>query len=315
MQKKYYEDSSISSAHIVGSYRWHENFPYESQLLYKRGDFRFPLFETTTEKVALDFACGPGRMVGRMSHLFKRVDGVDISQVLIDEARENHSGSNFYVSSGDDLGSVPSNTYDFIYSTIAMQHIAVRSIRLKILQEFKRVLKDGGKFTIQMAFNPDFPYVINKGSVTLGDYKVRLLKKDNAHASWNENKIDAKETNGHCDVGISYGTLPDSIKDFESVFDDVDFWFYDTRLIFDNLAGEKHGAYWASHWIFISGEKRAVHEESKEKDIRRRNLWSQRNYEFAVPDKNSFMEVAKRIARKSKYYEPLKKSVKKIFNL
>ena len=78
MQKSFYDDETISPEDVVGSYGWHEKFPYESQLLFKRGDMRFPLFESTKDKIALDFGCGPGRMVLRMSPLFERVDGVDL---------------------------------------------------------------------------------------------------------------------------------------------------------------------------------------------------------------------------------------------
>ncbi|MEJ7676224.1 MAG: hypothetical protein WKF59_26850 [Chitinophagaceae bacterium] len=63
MQKSIYENPKYSSADIVGFYDWHEEFPYETLLLYINGDIRKPVFNQFNDKVALDFGCGPGRMV------------------------------------------------------------------------------------------------------------------------------------------------------------------------------------------------------------------------------------------------------------
>lgn len=312
MQKNYYQDEKIASEDIVGNYEWQENFPYETQLLYRRGDIRKPLLSNMENKSAIDFGCGPGRMVQRMSHFFKQVDGVDISQPLLIKAGEAHPKSNFYLSTGDDLGSTPTSTYDFAYSTIAMQHIAVHSIRMNILKEIKRVLKKGGKFTIQMAFNADYPYILNKGNIVFGDYKYRVFKKDKDHAFWKEDRVTATGTNASCDVAISYQDIPDVINDFENLFDEVDFWFYDVRLIYKDLDGAKHGpGYWPTHWIFISGVNNAeLTTKNTDKDNHRRDLWTQKNNELNVRDKNSLFEKIKNIARKSQYYESTKKYIK-----
>lgn len=319
MQKSFYDDKTISSDDVVGSYNWHEKFPYESQLLFKRGDIRLPLFESTKDKIALDFGCGPGRMVRRMSSLFKRVDGVDISQRLLDEAEQLCPNSNFYCSSGTDLGDVPKNEYDFVFSTIAMQHIAVRSFRLKILEEIRNSLKVGGKFNIQMAFNIDFPYTINKGSVTFANYKIRLLKKNKQNASWLEDKKDATATNGNCDAGIGYEDIPSVVADFETIFDDVSFWFYDVRLMYHDIDGEKHGTgnnYWPTHWIFISGTKNQSISNKKTAHLLK-SIWNKKNAEYNLIDRKSlafrFYQNSMNLARRSKFYTPIKKYVKSRF--
>ena len=41
------------------------------------------------------------------------------------------------------------NEYDFVMSTIALQHICVYDIRYSIMKDIHRVLKDGGVFTAQ----------------------------------------------------------------------------------------------------------------------------------------------------------------------
>lgn len=315
MQKKYYEDENNSPETIVGNYDWHEAFPYETQLLYKNGDLRMPLFTDMSERVALDFGCGPGRMVHRMSKLLKRVDGVDLSHTLITEARKVYPSSNFYVSSGDDLGDVPRNTYDFVYTTIAMQHIAVHSIRMNILQQIQEVLKVGGKFTLQLGFNPDYPFIINKGSATLGNHKVRWYKKDSSHARWNEDKVNALGTNSGCDCAIGHNDIPLLVQDFQTLFDDVDFWFYDVRMIYKDLNGTVHGpGYWPSHWIFISGTNtRNQSQEVKKKQVERlAKLWTSDTNEIYVPDVPYFERI-KNIARQSKFSKELRTVYKAVF--
>ena len=256
MQKEYYNDERISSEQVVGNYKWHENFPYETQLLYKNGDMRMPLITNSKEKYALDFGCGPGRMINRMSKLFKRVDGVDISENLLIESKQQHPDSNFYISSGKDTGSAPNDTYDFVYSTIAMQHIAVHSIRMDILKRIHKILKPGGVATIQMAFNAEYPYIIKRKDFKIKDFYIKIFKKQKIHAAWSEDRTNATSTNSGCDVAINKDDLEKLKSDFSSIFKNVDYWFYDVSLIYQNLNGERHAPkYWPTHWIFIHGTK------------------------------------------------------------
>lgn len=256
MQKQTYE-AEIPPADIVGFYEWHENFPYETQLLFVNGDLRYPLLEHTGKRKALDFGCGPGRMIGRMRRLFAEVDGVDISERLIAEARRRNPESDFWVSSGDDLGGAQPESYDLVYSTIAMQHIAVRSLRQTILRKMGEALKPGGAVSIQLAFNPSFPYLRPVLQVEDGTRVVEVRERDTTHAGWNEDRISATSTNSGCDVAIGTADLPAVRADFEASFDDVNYWFYDVSLVYDDLLGARHASdYWPTHWLFVSGYRK-----------------------------------------------------------
>ena len=129
MQKNYYENPLMSAEDIVGNYNFHENFPYETFLLYKYGDIRRPIFDNFNDKYALDICCGEGRMVRRMNKIFKRCDGCDISEKMLDSARVKTRNSLSYLTNGRDCGPACDNFYDFIFSTISMQHICVYDIR------------------------------------------------------------------------------------------------------------------------------------------------------------------------------------------
>ena len=69
--------------------------------------------------------------------------------------------SDLFLTKGNDLGDAASEFYDFVMSTICMQHIAVHEIRFKILSDMFRVLKPGGWLTIQMGFGTTHPKTVN----------------------------------------------------------------------------------------------------------------------------------------------------------
>lgn len=161
---------------VVGSFDGHNNWnDYE---------YLFQKLENQSELVGLDFACGPGRNIVKYTGRFKRLDGVDISPVNIGKAQSYIANRGIeavlYTSTGTDISIVPSNEYDFVMSTIALQHICVYDIRYSIMKDIYRVLKDGGVFTAQMGFGSPSPS-------TVGYY---------------ENYYDAESSNRACDVCI-----------------------------------------------------------------------------------------------------------------
>jgi len=107
-------------------------------------------------KIALDFACGKGRNVTNMLSLchWERVDGIDISPNNIHYCMKEYKdfSSNWYCNNGIDVSDLKDDEYDFIMSTIALQHIPVYDIRRSILSDLLRVLKPGGLFSFQMGY-------------------------------------------------------------------------------------------------------------------------------------------------------------------
>jgi ubiquinone/menaquinone biosynthesis C-methylase UbiE len=139
-------------------------------------------------KKALDFGCGTGRNVKNLLELaeWKRVDGVDISKDNIKHAKrlvsKNYKDNfKFYVNNGVDLDCLPENEYDFVMSTITLQHIAVYDIRFNLLKGMFRVMKSRGVLSIQMGYG------------------------DNGYgkSDYYANDYDAKGTNSKHDVIVS----------------------------------------------------------------------------------------------------------------
>lgn len=240
MAKRFMNKPFPSPLDIVGNYEWHEEFPYEKYLFF---DFETEQLLVEREKATVvDFACGPGRMVNRAKRLFNRVDGIDISEYAIDYARNHFSNSNFFVSSGIDVGDAPQNYYDIVFSTIAIQHIPCKTIRENIFRGIESLLKPEGIMSIQIAYHPN---------IVAG-----VWSHDTEHASYESDFWNAKATNGHADMVINENDLPNLKKDLEQIYDEVKFKLVNVDKIYSNLNGRYHAPYWASDWLFIQAKKR-----------------------------------------------------------
>lgn len=184
------------------------------------------------DKSALDFACGCGRNLLNLSSLAKWsvVDGCDISAPNCGEAKAlmdwDHSSISCtcYTTNGYELNGVPSDKYDFVMSTIALQHICVHDIRFNIMKDIFRVMKPGALFSFQMGF---------------GD-------SNNGFSSYYDNSYEVRSTNSGHDVKI---TDPQNLVD-----DLVKIGFKD---IVYSIGVAWQGPDIARHpnWIFVKARK------------------------------------------------------------
>lgn len=95
---------------------------------------------------ALDFGCGVGRLSQALSNRFEEVHGVDISPSMISSAKDyaqSNGRCHFHVNTSDRLDLFGDNTFNFVYSNIALQHIEPQYAK-NYIREFVRVLSPGG---------------------------------------------------------------------------------------------------------------------------------------------------------------------------
>ena len=96
---------------------------------------------------------------------------------------------NLYLGDGLGINPMPNESkYDFIYSTICLQHIAVYKIRRQILVDTLNLLAIGGTACIQVGYGWKGP------------------------AGWFDNHYDAIGTNGGFDASIPDAMTLDSVK-------------------------------------------------------------------------------------------------------
>ncbi len=101
---------------------------------------------------ALDFGCGVGRLSQALAAHFETVSGVDISPAMIELAgRYNRfpDRCRYYLNASDDLRLFESDSFDFVYSNITLQHMQPRYSQA-YMAEFLRLLTPGGLLVFQV---------------------------------------------------------------------------------------------------------------------------------------------------------------------
>lgn len=91
---------------------------------------------------ALDVGCGVGLTVAELHGAFREVGGVDISQGMIERARERDPGGDYRVYSGTRLP-YDDASFDVVFTICVLHHVPPSS-RYAFMVELARVVKPGG---------------------------------------------------------------------------------------------------------------------------------------------------------------------------
>lgn len=113
-------------------------------------------------KRMLELGCGAGRMTHSFARRFEKVYAFDISCEMLSRARQIHTGQNnilWLLSNGADLACVSSDSMDFVFSYLVLQHLPEEALALEYVREMLRVLQPGGAFLFQ--FNGGFAPTMN----------------------------------------------------------------------------------------------------------------------------------------------------------
>jgi ubiquinone/menaquinone biosynthesis C-methylase UbiE len=105
---------------------------------------------------ALDFGCGIGRLTQALAQHFQTIVGIDIAPSLIRQANEYNrvpDRCRYVLNSRDDLSVFGDREFDFVFSTIVLQHMHPRYAE-RYIAEFLRVLRPGGVAIFQIPEKP-----------------------------------------------------------------------------------------------------------------------------------------------------------------
>jgi ubiquinone/menaquinone biosynthesis C-methylase UbiE len=107
---------------------------------------------------ALDFGCGAGRLTQALAKRFERCTGVDVAASMLDAARKLEPPQNceFVLNERSDLSVFPDKSFDFIYSSIVLQHIP-HPFAIGYIAEFCRLLAPNGLLAFQVAVDKQVP--------------------------------------------------------------------------------------------------------------------------------------------------------------
>jgi SAM-dependent methyltransferase len=103
-------------------------------------------------KCILELGCGAGRMTAGFAKRFERVYAFDLSQEMLSRARHIHTEQRnilWLLSNGADLSCVASDSMDFVFSYLVLQHLPDQALALQYIREMLRVLRPGGVFLFQ----------------------------------------------------------------------------------------------------------------------------------------------------------------------
>lgn len=123
------------------------------------------LGDTTGIQAALEIGAGYGRLVKAMRKRIPNVVGVDSSQSLLAMSKEYLAGVPGVQMIKGDGSTLPvdSDTFDFVYSYIAFQHMHTLEIIKSYIEETFRVLKPGAVCRIQTVKGQSNPSMVEGG--------------------------------------------------------------------------------------------------------------------------------------------------------
>jgi SAM-dependent methyltransferase len=99
-------------------------------------------------KTAIDFGCGIGRLTRALRRTFPNSIGVDISEFMLEKARELNPECRFIHS--PDLTPFPDQSADLIYSYLVLQHQPSQARLRNLITDMVRVLAPGGLLVFQV---------------------------------------------------------------------------------------------------------------------------------------------------------------------
>ena len=103
-------------------------------------------------KCMLELGCGAGRMTASFAKRFELVYALDLSHEMLSRGRRMHSTLKnilWLQGNGADLSYVASDSIDFVFSYLVLQHLPKKALALQYIQEMLRVLRPGGVFLFQ----------------------------------------------------------------------------------------------------------------------------------------------------------------------
>jgi len=96
---------------------------------------------------ALDFGCGAGRSTRFLAQLGLDVTGVDNSEAMIDQARQQDDEGDYQLIEGNELP-FADNSFDLILACIVFMELSSRKQMKQVLKEMERVLAREGTIII-----------------------------------------------------------------------------------------------------------------------------------------------------------------------
>lgn len=124
---------------------------------------------------AIDFGCGTGRSTRFLRGFGFETIGLDISEDMIDKAREIDPTGNYLLIQGDGLNALAGNVYSIVLSVFTFDNIPTMEMKVKLLRELSALLSSEGRI-INLVSSPEI-YTHEWASFTTRDFPENRLAK------------------------------------------------------------------------------------------------------------------------------------------
>ena len=141
-------------------------FPGTYYLAYR--DLPAIIREHVRGRKAIDFGCGAGRSTRFLRELGFDVVGVDISEPMLDRARDRDPQGDYRLVSDVDLGTLAADAYDLVLSAFTFDNIPTMEKKVRLFQGLKRLLSAGGRI-VNLVSSPEI-YVNEWASFSTKDF-------------------------------------------------------------------------------------------------------------------------------------------------
>jgi len=162
-----YEDAKYAEAYA--KLEFHNTY----YLAYR--DLPELIFEHVKGRDAIDFGCGTGRSTRFLQKLGFDVIGVDISEDMIQKAREIDPEGDYCLINDGDFSQLKKNTCDLVLSAFTFDNIPAMEKKVKIFKEIGRLLKSEGRI-VNLVSSPEI-YVNEWASFSTKDFPENRFAK------------------------------------------------------------------------------------------------------------------------------------------
>jgi len=148
-------------------------FPGTYYLAYR--DLPGILAEPVQGTKALDFGCGTGRSTRFLRDLGFDAVGIDISERMLERARERDPQGQYRLVPDGDLGELAADTYDLVLSVFTFDNIPTKEKKVAIFQSLKQLIRNGGRI-VSLVSSPKI-YVNEWASFSTKDFPENRTAK------------------------------------------------------------------------------------------------------------------------------------------